>query len=101
MIFKLRKLCSSAEEYEAMADSTIDLDSLSVSLSHHPNIEVALCPPVLTILFEDEGVVVKLYPSGKALVQASLRENAEHACSEIVQAIQESHVSNKTEMRID
>ena len=99
MRFTIRKLCSSIEEYEAMADESIDLDSLSLSLSNRPGICVAFSTHVLTILFEDEGVVVKLYASGKALVQANLKKDVELVCSVLVQAIQEGHHSNKSEFR--
>jgi len=96
--FKIRKLCSATEEYEAMADCPIDLDILNVALSKHPGIAVSLSPPVLNILFEDERVVVKLYSSGKALIQANMKGEVEQACSVLVQVIEESNDSNKTEM---
>jgi TATA-box binding protein (TBP) (component of TFIID and TFIIIB) len=98
MKFRIRKLCSTTEEYEAMTDGPLDLDSLSVALTKHPGIEVGSCPPVLNILFEDKGVVVRLYSSGKALIQANMKEDVEHACSILAQAMEESINSNNTEM---
>jgi TATA-box binding protein (TBP) (component of TFIID and TFIIIB) len=98
MKFRIRKLCSATEEYEAMTDSPIDLDSLNAALSKLPGTEVTFCPPFLNILFEDEGVVVKLYSSGKALITANTKENVENACSGLARAIEESNDSNKTEM---
>lgn len=81
MTFKLRKLCSSAEEYEANASGPLDLDQFTMRLSRRPGVEISRCGPILTILFEDEGVVVRLYSSGKALIQAGLREDAELVCA--------------------
>jgi ribonuclease HIII len=95
MKFKIRKLCSSTEEFEAMADHPIDLDSLYGALSKYPGIDIAFCPPVLTILFEDQGVVVKLYSSGMALIQANMREEVEHACLILAEIIQENMVQIK------
>lgn len=97
MNFKIRKLCSSTEEFEAMSDCPIDLDSMGTALSKHPGINVACSPYFLSILFEDEGVVVKLYSSGKALIQSNTKEDVEHACSVLAQ-VQVSIDSNKTEM---
>lgn len=98
MKFRIRKLCSAIDEYEAMTDGPLDLDSLNAALSKHPGIEVSFCPPVLNILFEDEGVVIKMYSSGKALIQANTKEEVEHVCSILAQVIEESNDSNKTEM---
>jgi len=86
MRFTLRKLCSSVEEYEANADSTIQLYSIENYLTRSPGIEVARSGPFLTILFEDLGVVIKLFSSGRALVQASQREDAERACAILAEA---------------
>jgi hypothetical protein len=96
--FSIRKLCSSTEEFEGMADCPIDLESLGVVLSKHPDIDVAFNQPVLQILLEDEGVVIKLYSSGKALIQANMKEDAERACLMLAHAVQESIDSDKTEM---
>ena len=90
MKFTIRKLCSSIEEFEVMADENIDLDLLSVSLSKMPDLDVSYCPPILTILFEDEGAVVKLYASGRALVRANVKQDVERVCSILVQTIEES-----------
>lgn len=98
MEFRIRKLCSATEEYEAMTDGPLDLESLSVALSKHPGIDVAPFPLFLHILLEDEGVVVKLYSSGKALIQANTKEDAEKACCVLARAIGESNDSNNTEM---
>ena len=98
MKFRIRKLCSATEEYEAMTDGPLDLDSLSVALSKQPGIEVAFCPPVLNILFEDEGVVAKLYSSGKALITANTKADVEHACSVLARAIEEVNNSNHSIM---
>jgi hypothetical protein len=76
-----------------------DLDSLSVALSKQPGIEITFSTAVLNILFEEKGVVVKLYSSGKALIQASMKGEAEWACSVLAQVIEESNYSNKTEIR--
>jgi len=78
--FKLRKLCSSTEEYEANASGPLDLDLLAQRLSERPGVEVSRRDAILTILFEDDGVVVRVYSCGKALIQAGLREDAEHVC---------------------
>jgi hypothetical protein len=71
-----------------MADENIDLDSLNVSLSKLPGLDVSYCPPTLTILFEDEGALVQLYASGRALVRANVMRYVEHVCSILVQTIQ-------------
>lgn len=81
MPFKLRKLCSSIEDYEANGCGPLDLDIVDQHLSCMPGVEVSRHGPVLTALFEDEGVVVRLFSSGKALIQASSRGDAEHICS--------------------
>jgi hypothetical protein len=80
MKFKLRKLCSSTEDYELNAESSIDLDLIATNLSFYQGIEVVQSGPFLTILFEDLKVVIKLFPSGRGVVQANLREEAEQAC---------------------
>jgi hypothetical protein len=98
MRFWIRKLCSGIEEYEAMTDGPLDLDSLKVALSKHSGIEASPCPPVLNILFEDEGVVVRIHPSGKAFIQASMKKDVEKVCSILARVIEESNCSNKTEM---
>lgn len=98
MRFRIRKLCSATGEYEAMTDGPLDLDSLNATLSKHPGIEVASCPPFLNILLEDEGVVVKLYSSGKALIQANTKEDAEQACCVLAKVIDGCNNKNKTEM---
>lgn len=98
MKFRIRKLCSATEEYEGMTDGPLDLDSLNVALCMHPGIDVASCPPFLNILLEDQGVVVKLYSSGKALIQANTKGDAEQACCLLVKVIETSIDSNKTEM---
>jgi ribonuclease HIII len=98
MKFRIRKLCSATEEYEAMTNGPLDLDSLIVALSKHPGIEVAFCPPILNILFEDEGVVIKMYNSGKALIQANTKEDAEYVCSVLSLAIEGNNDSKITEM---
>ncbi len=87
MKFTLRKLCSSTEEYEANADSSINLDSIASSLSKISGIEVAHSGFLLTILFEDLGTVMRLYPTGRAFVQASFREDAERACEILGDAV--------------
>lgn len=92
MKFKLRKLCSSTEEYEANADSTINLDSTASNLSKISGIEVAHSGFLLTILFEDLGAVIRLYPSGRAFVQANLREDAERACEILGDAVRKDNV---------
>lgn len=92
-MFKLRKLCSSAEEYEANAIGPLDLDQFTLYLSRLPGVETSRYGPILTALFEDEGVVVRLYKNGKASFQAGLREDAEHVCSilsEIYESINQS-----------
>ncbi|HEY3419014.1 MAG TPA: hypothetical protein VGK23_00485 [Methanomassiliicoccales archaeon] len=99
MKFRIRKLCSSTEEYEAMADGPIDLDSLSVALSKRPSINVTYSPLLLTILFEDEGVVIKLYSNGNALIYANTKRDVESACSELAQAVRESNDSNRSEIQ--
>jgi hypothetical protein len=96
MKFRIRKLCSATGEYEAMTDGPLDLDSLNVALSKRLGIEVAACPPFLSILLEDDGVVVKLYSSGKALITANTKEDVDHACSVLAQVIQESIDPNIT-----
>ena len=96
MKFRIRKLCSATEEYEAMTDGPIDLDKLIIALSRHPCIEVASCPPFLNILFENEGVIIKMYNSGRALIQGNTKEDVEHFCSVLALIIEES--SNKIEM---
>ncbi len=98
MKFRIRKLCSTTEEYEAMTDGPLDLDSLIAVLSKRPGIEVAFSPPALNILFEDEGVVIKLYSSGRALIQANTRKDVDDVCSRLVLVIEESNSSNKIEM---
>jgi hypothetical protein len=85
--FKLRKLCSSIEEYEANADGPLDLDFLTKHFSDRPGIELFWHSSILTILFEDDGVTVRLYPEGRALVHAGLRENAERACRMLEDAL--------------
>jgi hypothetical protein len=84
--FKLRKLCSSTEEYEADAGGPIDLDRLALRLSLVPGLELSRQGIVLTVLFEDQGAVVRLFPDGRALVQAGLRGDAELVCSMLSRA---------------
>jgi hypothetical protein len=96
MKFRIRKLCSATEEYEAMTDGPLDLSSLYITLSRHPGIHVASCPPFLNILLEDEGAVIKLYSSGKALIQANTKEDAEQACSVLAKIIEGSIDSDKS-----
>ena len=98
MMFRIRKLCSATEEYDAMANGPINLDSLNVALSKHIGIEVVSCPPFLNILLEDQGVVVMLYSSGKALIRASTKEDAEQACRVLTKVIEENNDTNKTEI---
>lgn len=81
MIFKIRKLCSATEEYEAHAGGPLDLDPLARILSERPGVELSRYESILTILFEDEGVVVRLFSSGKALILANQRQDAEKVCS--------------------
>ena len=90
MPFRLRKLCSSIEDYEANGCGPLDLDMFDRHLSCLPGVEVSRQGPVLTALFEDEGVVVRLFSSGKALIQASLRGDAEHVCSILNKVADES-----------
>ena len=90
-MFKLRKLCSSAEEYRPTRWPT-DLDQFTLYL-RLPGVETSRYGPILTALFENEGVVVRLYKNGKASFQAGLREDAEHVCSilsEIYESINQS-----------
>jgi hypothetical protein len=101
MIFKIRKLCSSVDEYEAMANEYIDLDTLFASLLISPGIDVIYSPPILTILFEDDGTVFKLYPSGRALVNANFRDDVDRACSVLIGIIQANNDSNSNEIRTD
>lgn len=86
MTFNLRKLCSSAEEYEANASGLLDLDMLASRLLGRHSVEISRSGPILTILFEDEGVVVRLSSSGKAIIQASMRNDAERVCSILTEA---------------
>ena len=81
MPFRLRKLCSSIEDHEAIGYDPLDLDLFDRYLSRLPGVEISRHGPVLTALFEDYGVVVRLISSGKALIQANLRKDAEHVCS--------------------
>jgi hypothetical protein len=81
MTFKLRKLCSSMEEYEANECGPLDLDQYALLLSHRPGVEHSRCGSILTVLFENEGVVVRLFSNGRALIQAGFREDAERICS--------------------
>jgi hypothetical protein len=83
MSFKLRKLCSSIEDYEANGHGPLDLDTFDRYLSCMPGVEISRHGPVLTALFEDEGVVLRLFSSGKALIQASSRGDAERICSKL------------------
>jgi hypothetical protein len=71
---------------------------LIIALSGHLCIDAASCPPFLNILFEDEGVIIKLYNSGRALVHGNTKEDVEHVCSELALIIEESNYSNKVEM---
>lgn len=80
MTFKIRKLCSSLEEYEAHSDCPIDIDQMEEHLSGRSGVELARHGTILTILFEDEGVVVRLFSSGKAFIQAGFRKDAEAIC---------------------
>jgi ribonuclease HIII len=98
MKFRIRKLCSATEEYEVMTEGPIDLDQLTIALSRLPCIEVASCPPFLNILFEDEGVIIKMYSSGRALIQANTKEEVEQVCSVLAMIIEESNCSTNTEM---
>ena len=98
MKFRIRKLCSATEEYEAMTDGPLDLDLLIVALTEHPGIEVAFFPPVLNILFEDEGVAIKMYSSGRALIQANTKEDVEQVCSVLALVIENCNRSNRNEM---
>ncbi|MBI0583201.1 MAG: hypothetical protein ISF22_03135 [Methanomassiliicoccus sp.] len=86
MVFKIRKLCSSTEEYEANSDSPVNLYQMGERLSNHPGVELSRCGAILTILFEDEGVVVRLFASGKALIQANMRRDAEKVCIILTEA---------------
>jgi len=86
MKFNLRKLCSSTGEYEANADSCIDLELIVTNLSHYQGIEAIHSGPFLTILFEELGVVIRLHSSGRGLVQSDLREEAEKACAILAEA---------------
>ncbi|GEM_PF-1624895 len=95
--FKLRKLCSSVEEYEAIAGGPLDLDRLALRLSELPGVEVSNQDTILTALFEDEGVVVRLFPDGRALVQAGLRENAERVCLLLSEASADEEASDSAE----
>jgi hypothetical protein len=81
MAFKLRKLCSSTEEYEANECGPLDLDLFTLHLSQRPGVELSRYETILTILFEEEGVVVRLFSNGKALIQAGFRDDAERVCS--------------------
>ena len=63
MMFKIRKLCSSVDEYEVMEDESSDLDSLFARLSNSPGIDVSYSPPILTILFEDDGTFSNYIPA--------------------------------------
>jgi hypothetical protein len=98
--FKLRKLCSSIEEYEANASGRPDLDLLAQRLSDRPGIELFRHGSVLTILFEHEGVTVRLFADGRALVQAGLRENAEQACKILEDAFSNDRVLRDQAERI-
>jgi hypothetical protein len=98
--FKLRKLCSSIEEYEANANGRVDLDLLAQRLSDRPGIELFWHGSILTILFEDDGVTARLYPEGRALVHAGLRENAERACIILEDALSNGRVPRDQAERI-
>lgn len=97
MVFKIRKLCSSTEEYEANADGPVDIDAMSERLSIRPGIETSRSDSILTALFEDEGIVVRVFPSGRALIQANQRKDAERVCS----ILSKSSEGVKTETRAE
>ena len=59
----------------------LDLDRFSLRLINRPWVELSRHESILTILFEDEEVVVRLFSSGKALIQANQRKDAEKVCS--------------------
>jgi hypothetical protein len=96
--FKLRKLCSSTEEYEANAGGPIDLELLALRLHSIPGVELSAQERVLTVLFEDQGVAVRLFPDGRALVQAGLREDAELVCSMLSRALADHRARDPSEM---
>jgi hypothetical protein len=81
--FKMRKLCSSTEEYEASECGPMDLVLFAVQLSQRPRVELSRYETTLTLLFEEESVVVRLFSNGKTLIQAWLREEAKRVCSNL------------------
>ncbi len=91
-MYRLRKLCTSAEDYEAFfpMDESIELSSFSRILRDEGFAEQSLDPPQLTVIFERIGVIARIYPSGVVHFSANDRDGVEEACSFLELALQKT-----------
>lgn len=80
--YTLRKLCTDISDFEVSPGEQvrIDLDHLSARLMEEGVSDFTLKDPMLMILFEELGTVARVFPSGRMLIQANLREDAERTC---------------------
>lgn len=82
MKYTLRKLCTDISDFEAYPSEelSVDLNHLATELAKEGVNDIALKEPMLMAFFEDTGSVARIFPNGKMLIQANLKEDAEKTC---------------------
>jgi len=87
--FVMRKLCSGIEEFEATPKERLDinLENLESKLKNVGVQEITRLGCFLLVLFEDTGTVCHIYPNGKILIKANMKDDAEKVCKLIYELV--------------
>lgn len=85
----MRKLCTDISDFEAYPSEQlhVDLNHLATRLTEEGVSDIALKEPMLMVFFEDLKTVARVFPSGKMLIQANLKEDAERTCELVYRLI--------------
>mgnify|MGYP005856580065 FL=1 len=89
MKYTLRKLCTDISDFEAHPHERfeVDLDCLERRLKEEGVADTVLKGPMLMALFESIETVARVFPSGRMLIQANLREDAMKTCEIVYRLI--------------
>src|SRR5512137_2898449 len=89
-MYRLRKLCTGAEEAFFSMDGSIELSLFSEILKDEGFVEQSLNPPQLTVIFERIGIIARIYLSGVVHISANGRDDAEQACQFLERLMQKT-----------